>query len=398
MSEVPFEQLDRVDRLVVDTVYKGGTRGNAADDPISKLVGCGNQGGFRIVGRGGRTYLVVLYTSLSDPDWPDFLDVVSGSFVYYGDNKSHGSELHSKRGNRLLRYVFNEMHAGNRENVPPFFVFTKGEQGRDVVFRGLAAPGSPDVSPALDLVAVWKSRGGHRFQNYRAVLTTLDTAEIPRRWLEELRRGEPLGPSCPRVWRDWVLEGRYASLRATRTLEYRSREEQLPSDRPGQQVVQRIYEHFSGCPHEFERCAVEIARFMDQNIAEYEITRRSADGGRDATGKYRIGKTENAITVDFLLEAKLFAPSNPVGVRHTSRLVSRLRNRQFGILVTTSYVSEQAYKEVKEDGHPVVFICARDIVNILRDRGLTTPEAVGQWLEKNFPLAGRQCEGVRVRS
>jgi hypothetical protein len=33
------------------------------------------------------------------------------------------------------------------------------------------------------------------------------------------------------------------------------------------------------------------------------------------------------------------------GVREMSRLISRLRHRQFGVLVTTSYVDNQAYRE-----------------------------------------------------
>ena len=38
--------------------------------------------------------------------------------------------------------------------------------------------------------------------------------------------------------------------------------------------------------------------------------------------------------------------SNTVGVREVSRLISRIRHRQFGVLVTTSVVGRQAYEEV----------------------------------------------------
>jgi hypothetical protein len=45
----PFSSLPTAD-LVIDAVYEGGTKGNAADDVLGKLIpGAGNQGGFRAV-------------------------------------------------------------------------------------------------------------------------------------------------------------------------------------------------------------------------------------------------------------------------------------------------------------------------------------------------------------
>ena len=66
-------------------------------------------------------------------------------------------------------------------------------------------------------------------------------------------------------------------------------------------------------------------------------------------------------------------PGNGGGVRYTSRLISRLRHRQFGVLVTTSPLDAQAYKEIREDGHPVVVLAGRDIVDILKKLGFNTP-------------------------
>ena len=57
-----------------------------------------------------------------------------------------------------------------------------------------------------------------------------------------------------------------------------------------------------------------------------------------------------------------------VGVKELSRLLSRLRHRQFGILITTSYLASQAYTELKEDKHPVVIISGIDIVDTLKSR------------------------------
>jgi hypothetical protein len=62
-----------------------------------------------------------------------------------------------------------------------------------------------------------------------------------------------------------------------------------------------------------------------------------------------------------------------------------LRHRQFGILVTTSWVNTQAYREIKEDQHPIVVIAAADIVALLRASGRSEPAAVAAWLTAEFP-------------
>jgi hypothetical protein len=124
---------------------------------------------------------------------------------------------------------------------------------------------------------------------------------------------------------------------------------------------------------------------MDRNIVSIDHTRPWVDGGRDAVGKYRIGLGENSIEVEFALEAKCKKLSNAAGVKETSRLISRLRHRQFGIFVTASFLHHQAYKEIKEDRHPVIVICAKDIVRMLKNAGYGTKGAVEKWLEGNFP-------------
>ena len=91
MRVIPNELLPSSD-LIIDAVYEGGAVGNAADDPISKILqGVGNQGGFRAAGRGEDRTLVVLYTSGEDQDWPDTLDLNTGQFVYFGDNTAPGA-------------------------------------------------------------------------------------------------------------------------------------------------------------------------------------------------------------------------------------------------------------------------------------------------------------------
>jgi hypothetical protein len=91
------------------------------------------------------------------------------------------------------------------------------------------------------------------------------------------------------------------------------------------------------------------------------------------------------IAIDFALEAKCKGIDSGVGVKELARLISRLRHRQFGVLVTTSFLAEQAYKELRQDGHPVVVIAATDIAQILTDAGLRDEAAVLDWLRTRFP-------------
>jgi hypothetical protein len=176
---VPFAGLATAD-LAVDAVYAGGSNGHSGDDPIARLIkGVGNQGGFRYKGSPAKqtVRLAVLYTTGADVDWPDQLDLDTGTFTYYGDNKKPGQDLHgtSRGGNVLLRDVFAASHGTETDRligVPPFLLFEKASStGRAVRFRGLLAPGGPALSPDDELAAIWRATSGERFQNYRARFT-----------------------------------------------------------------------------------------------------------------------------------------------------------------------------------------------------------------------------------
>ncbi|MGW7533057.1 restriction endonuclease [Amycolatopsis sp. NPDC054798] len=387
-----FEDLGSAD-LVVDAWYPGGTRGNVSDDPIAKLVpGVGNQGGFRYVGspRKGVVRLAVLYTTGHQVDWPDALDLQTGLFTYYGDNRKPGHELHntSRGGNLLLREAFNASHGPpeQRQAVPPFLLFEKAGPGRAVRFRGLLAPGGPALTLDDELQAIWRTTRGQRFQNYRARFTVLDCAVIPRTWLRHLADGgDPLDGGCPPQWSSWVQGRAYTPLTAPATSAIRSHDAQLPQDRDGKAILTAVYEYFQGRPHDFEACAIALWRLIAPATGRCDATRPSRDGGRDAVGEYHIGPAADRIAIDFALEAKCYATSNSVGVREGSRLISRLRHRNFGVLVTTSYFNRQLQEEIRDDQHPVALVCGRDIVDILREHGYSTVKAVTAWLQQQFP-------------
>lgn len=393
LEPIPFEDLLFSD-LVVDRVYRGGTRGNASDDPLNRLLrGVGNQGGFRPVGSilNDTVRAVVLYSSGVDPDWPDGLDPATGDFTYYGDNKSPGRELHDtqRRGNALLRQMFDRARSSpsDRLHVPPIFVFERaGAVGRDVVFRGLAAPGSPRLSTDDELVAVWRTKDDRRFQNYRAHFTVLDVPRVSRAWIDEILAGEVLGPHSPRPWRSWIRSRVYEPLQAPRTISVRSRSDQYPSSAK-MPILFAIHEHFAPDPTLFEHLAAMLWERSDPNVMPVDITRPSRDGGRDGTGFYRVGPRSDPIRIEFVMEAKCYHPQrHGVRVDDMSRLISRIKHRDFGVMVTTSHVGDQAYKEVREDQHPIVILAGRDIVEVLGQMGFSTRADVTRFLQDTFPI------------
>ncbi|MGJ5040660.1 restriction endonuclease [Bradyrhizobium sp. HKCCYLRH1062] len=388
--------------LVIDAVYEGGRLGNAADDPISKILeGVGNQGGFRAAGRGPDKKYVVLYTSGEDKDWPDSLDLSTGQFIYFGDNKIPGHQLHEtpRGGNEILRRAFQFLHASPpvREMVPPFFIFKRYPtpvSSRSVQFKGLAVPGFAGLPSTVDLVAIWKTTEGQRFQNYRAIFSVLDAPVIARSWLHELAVGPSAGAvgSAPAAWQDWVQSGRARALASENTTLIRSTEEQRPDTPTKTAILREIFRHFERAPIAFEAFAARVFQMHDPRVIVDTITRGSVDGGRDAIGRYLLGLPDDPVYAEFSLEAKCYQPGfdgtppNTVGVREVSRLISRIRHRQFGVLVTTSVVARQAYEEVREDRHPIIFFSGGDITDILVRNGFNTPELVTSLLHSEFSL------------
>ena len=406
MRIFPFSELSTSD-LIVDAVYESSHDGLLAGEPLSKLLpGLGNMGGFRSSGRGQDKSLVVLFSTGEDKDWPDTLDLNTGQFVYFGDNKTPGHELHrtQKGGNKILRRVFELLHgsAEDRAKVPPFLIFQKfatDHGSRSVQFKGIAVPGYQGLSATEDLVAVWKTSNAQRFQNYRSVFTVLDVATLSRAWVTDILAGNVNTANAPAEWERWISDGHYTPLRSEPTTIIRSETEQLPDTPIKDSVLKTVWSHFDHLneaekkrrAYIFERFAARIFQMQDQRVVVDEITRGVADGGRDAVGRYLLGLTQDPIYAEFSLEAKCYSPGygkqklNRVGVKEVSRLISRIRHRQFGVLVTTSVVHKQAYQEVREDRHPIIFISGRDIAEILIRAGFNTPQAVATFLGTEFP-------------
>ena len=208
--------------LLVDAVYEGKEGGFLSGEPLSKLLpGIANLSGFRPSGKGKKKKFVVLCTSGEDKAWPDRLDLDTGRFIYYGDNRNPGTELHDTPGggNQILRNAFEMLHVepDQRRHICPFLVFQKHPtpvSSRSFQFKGLAVPGHADFSEKFDLVAFWTTFDRERFLNYRATFTILDAPRISRAWIEDLRAGKVPSMHAPSAWREWVETGRYRPLMA----------------------------------------------------------------------------------------------------------------------------------------------------------------------------------------
>lgn len=390
--EVPYQALEESD-LFVDCVYKSGPYPNLAGEVITKLVpGCPNLGGFRKVynQRTKRIAYIVLYTSMCELAWPDFLDTETGVLRYYGDNRKAGRSLLDTRGegNLLLQEVFGELHAGDRSEIPPFLIFKRHGTGRDMRFLGLAAPGAAGLPPDRDLTAHWRTVDGERFQNYEAYFTILDTGSQPvsKAWLRALWHGDPDSLRlAPRAWRDFVREGRPGlhPLKAPRLSEFPSPFDQLQSDMEGLQCLSLIRERFKDDSLGFEQCAADLVSKLDPHFEGFTFSREWQDGGRDTAGRYRIttgGTVHPDVRLSAALEARCYEAEKGVEMSEMTRLISRTERRNLGVMVTTGYISEPAYREAIDGKHKILILTATDIARILRDSGITA-SGVPAWLD-----------------
>jgi hypothetical protein len=391
MNAVPYNNIE-TSALVIDCMYEDSREPGSPinGQPLLKIFpGIGNMKGIRVIGNTPNWKLYVLTSTEIESDWPDTLDEATGILTYWGDNRTPGKEIHDQPGNKFFKQIFARAASGidERRRVPPGFYFTHGSQGRDMIFRGMIIPKTNEVANSEELISVWRSSYGQRFQNYRARFTVLDASEISLNWIKSILEGREITELAPAAWRNWQSKGAIQPLEAPRTLEYRKKASQLPVISSEVEILERIHKYFDGNDSLFEHFAVTIWRLSDSRVSSWRVTRPTRDGGRDAIGEYRIGPDSEPISLDWAMEAKRYEPGKTsVGVADLARLISRLRFRQFGILVTTSFVSDQAYKEIREDEHPIIVIAGVDIVGILKQVGIATLDELKVWLESNFPV------------
>ena len=412
-NKVSFEDVIKGNckRLIIDCIYENKKPNvNLSCRVLPKLMNVQNAGGFRPIGEYKKNFdvkYVVLYSSGEDIYWQDSLDEELGLFIYYGDNQKAGRDILDTKlgGNMILQKTFELACSDSiedRKRIPPFFLFQKVENS-DVRFSGLLVPGYKNINEKEWLTALWAKRNeGGRFQNYKAIFTVVDTeqgsedapnnAAIDLRWLNDLKNGKGYDSKyAPVAWKKWIEKGDFKPLIVNLDSRIRTKEEQLPTDLHRIAMLQYIHDYFYDESKKinttrFEPFAIYITKLADTNIISCDNTRPSKDGGRDGIGEYRIMNGLNqALKTSFAVEAKCYDLSNAVGVKETSRLISRIRHRQFGVFVTTSYVDVQAYKEIIEDEHPIAIIAGNDIIEILFQNGITNISLLKVFLKNNFP-------------
>ncbi len=347
--------------------------------------GINNAAGFRVVAKqGSRTKVgrktadqlafVVLVTTFGESEWPDALDLETGHFTYYGDNRHPGTETNktSLGGNALLDDVYGRLHQGDRSSIPPFLVFQslKVDGKAHMKFLGLAAPGAEGLTASDDLVSVWRIKERSRFTNKKARMTILRTPSVSRSWLADMVSGVHSADSshCPPSWRRWSRTGFYDALEAQRPRKPREKKRQLPVTSFEHEILRTLFEELTD--REFEYAAAELVKLMDERFIELEVTPQSRDGGRDVIGLYRVGHDEHQLRLSVFVEAKRWSPDHGVGVKPVSRLISRIKHRDLGVFITTSYFDSQVQKELIDDNHPVLLVSGGDIARLLTTKGI----------------------------
>ena len=383
--------------LRVDRLYRNTNNWTSEDDEFNNFFrfsdgkGINNVSGFRpkSLANSKNTDIencafCVLITNLGETEWPDEINLETGLFTYYGDNRAPGSSIDSTPvgGNRLLQSLFHKVHSQRRELVPPLLCFeiVKNNMRSYMRFLGLAAPGAQGLSSVDDLVAVWKIKASQRFQNYRAIFTIFNEEKLSKEWLEDLVKG--VNPSdskhCPDSWAYWASTGIYRPLECKNDLQLRSKISQLPSGIEEKRVLNYLTEKLTD--REFEYASLEIVRLLDPSFKELFVTRGVKDGGRDVIGKYYLGHSGHQIRLSAYIEAKKWKLESSVGVKPVMRLISRLKHRDIGVFVTTSFFDQQIQKELIEDGHPVMLISGGDISKLLIKADLSDTKALEAWI------------------
>ena len=168
--------------------------------------------------------------------------------------------------------MFDLLHGSppQRGLIPPFFVFQRyptQKSARAVQFKGLSVPGHPSLSATEDLVAVWKTAGRQRFQNYRSVFTILDLAVIESTVSRGFIADQATRSSdAPEVWNQWVQTGKYRPLTSEPTTVIRTVMEQMPDTEHKIAILRVVYQHFKDSPHQFEGFAARAFQMHDRRV------------------------------------------------------------------------------------------------------------------------------------
>ena len=393
-----IQAVDGNNSLRIDSLYRITNDWKKSEDEFNKFFrfgdgkGINNTSGFRPKSRSDikSTSILdcafcVLVTNYGEREWPDELNPETGQFTYYGDNREPGAAIDSTQvgGNRFLQKIFESLHSQSRTLIHPVLCFesVKILNKSYMKFLGIAVPGAQGLSATDDLVAVWKIREGQRFQNYRSIFTILKEELVQKEWLEDLIRGVPSQESiyCPKTWSFFVKTGIYKALECEKSVSPRNKKEQQPSTKNEKRVLDYLFNELTD--REFEYASAEIVKLLDPSFKNLFVTRASRDGGRDVIAEYYLGHADHQIKLSAYIEAKKWKLDASIGVKPMMRLISRLKHRDIGVFITTSFFDKQVQKELIEDGHPVMLISGGDIARLLIKSDLSDQESLCAWVD-----------------
>lgn len=384
--------------LRLDSLYRNTNNWKNVEDQFNIFFrfddgkGINNVSGFRPKSRSdiNNTGIIscafcVLVTNLGELEWPDEINLETGIFTYYGDNRVPGSAIDATPvgGNKLLQVTYEALHTNNRDQIKPFLCFEAvgTKEGKYMKFLGLAAPGGQGISSVDDLVSVWKIKDKKRFQNYKSIFTILNDGEVSKQWLEDLVKGVKPHESkyAPSSWSYWVRTGIYKAMECKSETNPRTKLDQLPGSEEEVRILEYLFNSLSD--RQFEYVAAEIVRLLDPAFKDLLVTQATKDGGRDVIGKYYLGHAGHQIRLSVYVEAKKWKIDSSVGVKPMMRLISRLKHRDIGVFITTSFFDQQIQKELIEDGHPVMLISGGDIARLLIKSDLSDRESLCAWVD-----------------
>ena len=319
----------------------------------------------------------------SETPWQDFFDPDNGHIRYFGDNKDPGKDPAKAPGNKALLAAFQMAHShdsSSRAQTPPLLFFERKKKGY-AVFQGFG------VIRSVDLLTQWDNKNQRSFTNYAFDFSVFNLEKehevFDWEWIRN-RRDPSLSLSetnshAPSSWREWIKGGSNYLDRARRRVSKLSIEKTVDQKPiPGseaEQVLQTIYDYYTGRKHQFEALAEVISeRVLGAEHGRYRkgwITAQGGDGGADFVASVRLGSEFSAAQIVVLGQAKCVSLSSPTHGNHIARTVARLKRGWVGVFVTTSYFSEAVQQEVIEDRYPIVLIhgrrIAEEVIKIVHD-------------------------------
>ncbi|WP_084161432.1 caspase family protein [Nocardia sp. BMG51109] len=166
----------------------------------------------------------------------------------------------------------------------------------------------------------------------------------------------------------------------------RTVEQQLPRDPVDREFLQVILRWYEKDKSKFIYTAVAIWKLIAPSTGDCKILPARHGNDNMAEGEYRFGPIDDRVPLNFVLVGKCFPERQAIDQSTVNRLLTRIRNFDFGVIVTLSYLDEDIYRRLRSDGDPIVVVSGRDIVEALRSYGCTRPESVTEWLRGQLSL------------